>query len=61
LPPTVSIRLSALLGIVWDLILDQSVGEILEFHEIGRLVEFPLRGGRDVVVPEPERARAVVG
>ncbi len=49
------------LGIVWDFILDQSVGEILEFLEIDRLVEFPLRGWRDDVVPEPGRTRAVVG
>jgi hypothetical protein len=50
------------LGIVWDLILDQSVDEALEFLEIDRFVEFPLRGGRDVVVaPKRENARAVVG
>ncbi|MGC1521626.1 MAG: hypothetical protein WA803_08820 [Steroidobacteraceae bacterium] len=49
------------LGIVWDLILEQSVGEILEFLEIDRFVEFPLRGGRDVVAPNGESARAVVG
>ena len=47
------------MGIVWDLILDQSVGETLEFLEIDRFVEFPLRGGRDVVAPKRESARAV--
>jgi hypothetical protein len=33
----------------------------LELFEIDRLVEFPLRGGREVVVTEAECARAVVG
>jgi len=40
------------LGIVGDFVVDQNFGEILEFLQIDRFVEFPLRGGRDVVVPE---------
>ena len=49
------------LRVIGQVVFDERVGEILQFLQIDRLIEFALRRGRLGIEPKAERARTIVG